>query len=291
MVGYCCLVDCSKGDRYLLKLYDPKTRLGLKSIDRLDWYLPLTWNLYFKGFFQNLPYPIKTRDGKFRVDFEGWPLIMFNFIDGRTLEHERSSDAELATLARLVARIHKSAFQMRIEMPVVERFEIAFEKELIKSLVALEHISKHDRQGRRTLRALLLPRKGEILNLLNRLKELQSLARVAQKEMVLCHADIVGSILIISTKGDLYIVDWEGAMLAPPEHDLFFFVGDRFDLFLDNYESESDPVRIDSNIFDFYLYRRNLEDLVDLVIRILHENMNEEQDKDDLEGIVDDCIS
>lgn len=93
------------------------------------------------------------------------------------------------------------------------------------------------------------------------------------------------------SKGDLYIVDWEGAILAPPEHDLFFFLGDRFDLFLDNYESESGPVRLDSNIFGFYLYRRNLEDLVDWIIRILHENTNEEQDENDLEGIVDDCIS
>jgi hypothetical protein len=54
-----------------------------------------------------------------------------------------------------------------------------------------------------------------------------------------------------------------GALIAPPEHDLFAFAGDdRFvSLFLPNYERELGPVSLDSNVFGFYFYRRNPEDL------------------------------
>jgi hypothetical protein len=44
-------------------------------------------------------------------------------------------------------------------------------------------------------------------------------------------------------------------------------------------------------VFRFYLYRRNLEDLIDWVFRILYENADEEQDRNDLRGIVEDCMS
>jgi hypothetical protein len=44
-------------------------------------------------------------------------------------------------------------------------------------------------------------------------------------------------------------------------------------------------------VFRFYLYRRNLEDLTDWVFRILHENADDEQDQNDLRGIVEDCMS
>jgi hypothetical protein len=38
-------------------------------------------------------------------------------------------------------------------------------------------------------------------------------------------------------------------------------------------------------------YRRNLEDLADWVVRILRYNSNDEQDREDLQGIVEDCMS
>jgi hypothetical protein len=94
-------------------------------------------------------------------------------------------------------------------------------------------------------------------------------------------------------QGNLHILDWEGAMIAPPEHDLFFFAWeDRFaDVFLANYEREFRPVSLNSDVFGFYYYRRNLEDLTDWIVRILYENTSEEQDRYDLDGIMEDCVS
>jgi len=299
-VSYCYIAHCTNeggrprapGERCFLKLLDD-SRLARWSANRLDFYLPLTWNLYVKGLFQNIPYPIKTRTGEFKTSFEGKPLILFSFIEGKTLEDGfPRSDKILATLARSLAIIHKSTSDIGLEIPYVEGFDIGFESDLLNGLQALERIDRPDNRWKRALRDLVLPRQQEILGYLGRLRELQDPARAAGKEMVLCHTDPTGGNLMITDEGELYILDWEGAMLAPLEHDLFFFAGEEhFDRFLANYEEEFGPVNLDSNVFGFYFYRRNLEDLTDWVVRILYENRDDEQNRNDLEGIVEDCIS
>jgi hypothetical protein len=48
---------------------------------------------------------------------------------------------------------------------------------------------------------------------------------------------------------------------------------------------------LDDDVLRFTFYRRNLQDLTDWLFRILYENTEEELDRHDLEGIVEDCIS
>lgn len=139
---------------------------------------------------------------------------------------------------------------------------------------------------------LLLPHRGKILGHLDRLRELQSLTRSAtrDREFVLCHTDLTPANLLMTDEGELYVLDWEGAMLAPPEHDLFFFTGEHFPTFLDEYERAFGPVVLNGDVFGFYFYRRYLEDLSEWIVRILYENTNDEQDAHDLEGIREDCL-
>ena len=291
-VSYCYIVDCSKNERYFLKLFD-NSRLARISVSRLDFYLPLTWNLHFKGLLPNVPYPVKTRDDSFTTNFGDWLLVLSNFIDGELIGCDSPlSDDLLIKLARLVGVLHRSTSEIGIEFSHVEQFGIPFESDLINGLDALERVTERDSKGKQALRELLLPRRDDIFGYLKRLRELQKLARAVGKEKVLCHTDLHGDNLIMDTHGNLHILDWEGAMLAPPEHDLFFFAWeDRFlDVFLPNYRREFGPVNLDSSVFGFYYYRRNLEDLTDWIVRILYENTDDEQDRIDLEGIVEDCV-
>ncbi len=292
-VAYGYIVHCAAGDRYFLKLFSD-SRLAQIGTRHTDLYLPLTWNLHSKGLLPNVPYPIKTRNGDLKTDFGDQPLVLFNFIDGEVPGCDSPlSDDIVMKLARLVGILHRSTPEIGIDFTNVEHFDIPFEDDLLDGFDALERITERDNQGKQELRKLLLPRKGEILGYLDRLKELQKTARAIGKEKVLCHTDLHGDNLIVDHQGNLHILDWEGAMLAPPEHDLFFFAWeDRFiDVFLTNYPREFGPVSLDSNVFGFYYYRRNLEDLTDWIVRILYENTDEEQNRYDLDGIIEDCIS
>jgi hypothetical protein len=252
-----------------------------------------TWQLCSKRILPHIACPIRTRDRQFTVRFENHLLILFDFIEGKTVGFDGLSDDILVKLARLIGILHKSTSQIKVEHPFYERFDIVFENDLVNGLDVLAGITSGDRNGKQELWNLLLPRKDEILGYLNRLKELQTLAKGTGKEMVVCHTDLHGENLMMDDQENLYILDWEGAMIAPPEHDLFFFAWDDhfWNLFLPNYEREFGPLSLDSNVFGFYYYRRNLEDLTAWIVRILYHNTDEEQDQADLRWVVEDCIS
>jgi hypothetical protein len=97
--------------------------------------------------------------------------------------------------------------------------------------------------------------------------------------------------LLINGRGDLTLLDWEGIKLAPAEHDLFAFCGDDLPVFLDAYWRAGGIQQLHAEVFAFYHYRRNLEDLTDWLVRILYENENAMQDQADLTGLRTDCIA
>lgn len=289
--AYCYAIDCTDGERFFLKLTSDSDLVPFAASDR-DFYLPMTYQLRARKLLPNVACPVRTRSGRFMAHFDDYLLILFHFIDGKVVGHDGISDDVLAKLARMIGILHRSTPEIEVEKPFVEGFDIAFEGDLMDALDVLAGITPDDKRGRRELRDLLLPRKDELLGRLDRLKELQSLARATGKTMVVCHTDLHGENLMMDERGNLYIIDWEGAMIAPPEHDLFFFAGyDYFwDIFLPNYEREFGPASLEGNVFGFYYYRRMLEDLTDWVVRILYHNASYEQDREDL-GELADCIA
>lgn len=74
-------------------------------------------------------------------------------------------------------------------------------------------------------------------------------------------------------------------------HGLFMFTGDHFPAFLAEYRRWAGDVPLHADLFAFYFYRRNLEDLTAWIVRILYENTDEAQNRIDLEGIQHDCIA
>jgi thiamine kinase-like enzyme len=85
----------------------------------------------------------------------------------------------------------------------------------------------------------------------------------------------------------LVVVDWEGACLAPPEHDLFIFTDAGFEPFLQAYLRAGGRSELKPSTFVFYLYRRNLEDLADYIVRILYEENGAQVDLSYLDGVQD----
>jgi spectinomycin phosphotransferase len=106
---------------------------------------------------------------------------------------------------------------------------------------------------------------------------------------VICHTDLHGGNLMFDQNGDLFLLDWENAMLAPPEHDLFFIAGEpeSWDVFLPPYVKEAGLVTPDPDLLGFYWYRRALEDVAGFLARILAEEGNPERDREDVVMLLD----
>ena len=275
----CYKAETTTGERYLLKLYDESAPALLIASSR-DFYLPLTYQLCARKLLPQVACPVQALDGSFSAHAEPYLLILFHYIEGEQVGFGRLPDEILVKLAGLVGRLHKSTHSLQLANPLIERFEIAFEDALPTGIEALAHLGPGARAGLRAYRELLVPHKSEIRDYLDRLKALQGVMRNRACEMVVCHTDLHGGNLLVDSAGNLYILDWEGAMLAPPEQDLFFFAGeDRFwDLFWPDYSREFDPARLDVDILAFYYYRRGLEDIAEFVQRILYTDQDDKKD-------------
>jgi hypothetical protein len=269
-------VDVACGARYLLKVVDE--RLPEPTIaSSLEFYLPLCHELCRGGWLPQIACPVAARDGRFSVEAGPYRLIVFEFIEGERVGFGRLPDDVLARLATLTGRLHASTPHLTLANPLVEHFAIAFEQQLPAWLEALAGPSPRSGRaaggdpGWRRFQEVLVPRRAELLGRLGRLKELQAVMRAGAPERVVVHTDLHGNNLLRGPAGELYILDWEGAQLAPPEHDLFMFVDDErfWSLFWPNYAREHTRAALNPDALAFYLYRRGLEDLADWLQRLI----------------------
>ncbi len=288
--AYSYIVNCADGMRYYLKLLNRNNDRQRKHAERLDFYLPLTWRLYHQGLFANLTYPIQTVNGRFKTALDQVTLVLFNYIEGDTLADAYPfSESVLQAIAKSVANIHRST--PKLERCETESFDISFDRDLVRCIAALEDLPLAGNAHHRALREIVLPRKDEVMRLRDLVRHLHSAVRASGKPQVLCHGDIWGGNLI-RNGGELFFIDWEAAVFAPPERDLFYYIGKEFAVFFPHYEREfGEPVSINTDLLRFYAYRRHLSILTNWLMNILYRNKDDEQNENDLEMIVHHCMN
>ena len=288
--GDCYKVETANTDNYFLKVHDPLTNQSTAASSR-DFYLPLMHQLYCKQVLQNIPHLIQTLDGSLSLKIGVNRLVVTDFIEGELVGFVDLPEPVLVRLAELVGVLHNSRSQLQFEHPFIDQFEIVFEKELLESFETLSELPETASPGQKTVKELILPRKDQITADLEQLKALQTYARNTHKPKVVCHTDLHGGNLMTDCNGILYILDWENALIAPPEHDLFFFAGEKgfWELFWPHYTSQFPAASIDPEILRFYFYRRALEDVADFIFRILRGENSPERDQQEIEWMVD-CL-
>jgi thiamine kinase-like enzyme len=288
--GDCYRVDTRTSASYFVKIHDPYMNLTTAASSR-DFYLPLMHQLYSKQILRNIPHLIQTLEGELRLEVGANTLVVTDFIDGELVGFGDLPEAVHVRLAELVGVLHNSRPQLEFEHPFIDQFEIVFEDELLVSFETLSELTGTASPGQKMVKELILPRKDQIITDLEQLKTLQTYARNADKRKVICHTDLHGGNLITDAEGTLYILDWENALIAPPEHDVFFFAGEKgfWELFWPYYTGQFPAASIDPELLRFYFYRRALEDVADFIFRILRGENSPERDQQEIEWMVD-CL-
>jgi aminoglycoside phosphotransferase (APT) family kinase protein len=282
-----CYVLRERGEaRYFLKLW-PETRAARSNTARRDTSLALTRALHERGIYGRVPYPLATRTGALWATFSGIPFAIFPFLAGHSkpASWPISAQAVSDAVARILATIHRATPALADVLPARETFDIPFEADLLRGLEVLEHVGACRRSGVRALRDVVLPRCTEILDQLARLHRLQGAVRRLAGPVVLCHTDMGGDNLLVDDQGQISIIDWDDATVAPPEHDLQCALGPSFGRFLEVYGEAGGAHPLHLDHFAFFLLRRYLNDMAVRLLRILEENTTAEQDQDALAGI------
>jgi len=285
--GDCYRAESLTGINYFLKLHDPAANQMMAASSRA-FYLPLMHQLSVKRILPDIPCPLQTLEGALSLKIGENELVVTNFIEGELVGFGELPEAILICLAEKIGILHGSSANLEFEQPFIDQFEIVFERDLVQSFDTLSRLPKNATPGQKSLQEIILPRKAQIIADLERLKELQTYTRNTRKPKVVCHTDLHGGNLMTDRQGVLYILDWENALIAPPEHDLFFFAGERgfWDLFWPHYTRHFPAASIDPGLLRFYFYRRALEDITDFIFRILRRENSPERDQQELDWMV-----
>ncbi|HEY5465467.1 MAG TPA: phosphotransferase [Clostridia bacterium] len=127
------------------------------------------------------------------------------------------------------------------------------------------------------LAKMLAPYRKNMIRLSGVLTRLSDSLKASSPRMVLCHTDAHNH-NVMQSGDQLYLIDWEGIRLAPPETDFIFFVDKScYPVFLGNYKKAHKDFVIDNSALSFYRIRRILEDLWQWIEQLLFDEQDDRQ--------------
>ena len=119
-------------------------------------------------------------------------------------------------------------------------------------------------------------------------KSLSEKLKKASYDMTLCHMDAHGYNLIQSNR--LILVDWEMAKYAPPELDLILFTKPEYwSIFIEHYKNFRPNIRVNDDLLEFYVHRRNIEDIWEYINTIMYNKQTNEQQQLELDLLLVRC--
>ena len=168
--------------------------------------------------------PIETIEQRPTSNFDHYRLVLFPFVEGRSGFDVELSDRNWADLGIGLRAIHNVVVPPAILRQLQRETYSAHWRELVKAVLAGIDEETDDPIAAK-LAEFLRAKHDEILNIVDRAERLATGLQGRSTEFVLCHADIHAGNVLIDAKDDLYIVDWDTAILAPKERDLMFVGG------------------------------------------------------------------
>ena len=237
--------------------------------------------------------PLETRDGALSLPWQDFQVSLFPFIEGKSRWDLWKvggdfTDAELSQTAALLATIHHSTAAIDPSCLPVAKYDLPLRNKLYMVLEASAKEDPSQNQYQKQLLEALATHRSSILETMDRYDELGRAAAASQTSFVITHGDPTPGNLILDTKDQLYLIDWDGVCLGPPEKDLVSFTGERFEVVLERYLTErARDVSLHADILGFYIYEWTLNEIRDYGTKILFKNKDTRQNEYDWESLQD----
>nr|BBH86502.1 hypothetical protein KTC_12530 [Thermosporothrix sp. COM3] len=274
-----------------LKIVDRRTATGRRTAERMQFSLPLQRtiaSMHLEAL--DAPLPLPTTSGTLQADTGPLLFALYTFIPGETLANAYPMSRELVgQIGRALAQLHTVRPPEGLHVPP-DDLTAPFDQELRENLAALDAITTASPPFLQQLRALVEPRRTQIDAFLEQSDAYAEKARQKPTHRVLCHGDPWGGNIIRTSSQRLTFLDWEAAIIAPPERDAYLYSGfikPDFSAFAAAYEA---PFQWNMALLAYYTYRLQLRNLAAWLHSLLHEPLNEVQRLNNLDMIENHCF-
>jgi spectinomycin phosphotransferase len=215
---------------------------------------------------QNILAPRRTITRDLCCSLDSYSVILYPFIRGENAKVAGMSDSQWREFGATLGAIHSSglASQFRGQVPT-ETFSLPSGKPVRRLHAMIDH-GRFDTPAAARLASFWRENAQRIEDLVARAEALGKQLQSKPFEFVLCHADIHGANILVGEDERIYLVDWDGPLIAPRERDLLFVVGSKIgrpvqpreeELFFQGYGvAEIDPAAL-----SYYRYERTIEDI------------------------------
>jgi len=168
--------------------------------------------------------PLATPDQRLWVSVGDYMLIVYPFIEGRSGADGGLTPAQWGAFGRLIKRLHSLALPPELAAQLrAESWTTDWSAQVAALTAAVAQADLSD-EVIRDFAAGWREQQATIAGLARRAEELAGALGQAPAPLVLCHADLHTWNVLIDRQDQLWIIDWDTAMLGRKERDLMFVV-------------------------------------------------------------------
>jgi len=295
--AYSYRVETSEHTSYYLKIADQQTSAGLRTTTHMEFSLPLQrFVAEYRLAEVTAPLPQLTSQGAYHASHGSLLFALYTFIHGNTLADAYPMPPALVQqIGQALAALHTIQLPEELQQhSPQDSITAPFDANLLIDLASLERISSQDAPYLQRLYEIVWSRREEIRAFLAHSHDYARKARQLVTQPVLCHGDPWGGNIMLSPSGLFTFLDWEAAMMAPPERDAFFYmgyVGPNFTAFDAGYRMiHQRTIHWQADLLAYYAYRRQLRNLAQWLHNLLHEPLDEIQRDNDVTMIEHHCL-
>jgi spectinomycin phosphotransferase len=260
-------VDTEGQETYFLKIK--------KEISNQAGFL-VPWFLQDHGITQVLA-PLPTRKKELWIIVDNFFLSLYPFVSGREAMEVGMSDLQWKELGYLLKRIHSVELPYNLSENLMRETFIPIWGPFTWELNQRINQQRFDDPYQNELAALWKEHQKAIQTLLTRTEMIGKHLQQMDLEFVLCHADIHTANILLTPDQQMFIVDWDGTLLAPKERDLMFVLGGDIietheeKMFFDGYGSTTlNPLAL-----AYYRYEWCVQEIGDYGKRVFAPDMGE----------------
>ena len=214
----------------------------------------------------NILAPIRNLSSALWTPMDGRSLTLQPFVRGQNAMGAGLTDDQWRTFGATLRALHDSGLERSFadRLPV-ETFALPAATP-IRRILGLAEGRTFESPAARELAAFWREQADRIDATLERAEELGTRLRARSFDRVLCHADIHAANILVTEEGGIFLVDWDGPMIAPRERDLLFVIGSRIARRVEPQEEAHffegyGAVQVDPEAIVYYRYERILEDM------------------------------